>query len=510
LFFIGGMGQLDRQTVCSQATPPFQSKACVTHDRRRKTGVPPPMRKTFAAWLALLSPGAWVILVIAAASSLAVALWPVPRRTGTDFWIFARQHEPIYGPLTAQWNLAHPDEPLQVRVIQFYALERRLLSGFLSGTPVADLIEVERKVVGRAFTGPPDDVGFTDLTDRLRDEGLLEEFNGASLSPWTSHGRIYGIPRAIHPVGLAYRADIVEAAGIDMSQIETWDDFYRLLSPLMKDLDGDGRPDRYLLNFWPSAANSNLVETLVLQGGGQLFDEQERPVLNSDTNARIMATLVTWIAGPRRMCIDAPEQTAGGDQMRTNGTVLASLMPDWLAGSWKNFNPALAGKVKIIPLPAWTPGGRRTSVLGGTMLGIPRSTADFERSWRMAKYLYLTPASAESLYRNVCILTPVKSLWSLPVFHEPDPYFSGQKIGELFIRLAPDVPRRSSSPYTVPAIERLTSVLLSLRDYALNQNRFTVDELLPEAHRLLDGAQRQLAAQIGRNVFLSPPVASQP
>lgn len=468
------------------------------------------MRKTSAAWLALLSPGAWIILVIATASSLAVALWPVPRRAGTDFWIFARQHLPIYGPLAEQWNRAHPDQPLQVSVIQFYALERRLLSGFLSGTPVADLIEVERMVVGRTFTGPPGDTGFTDLTDRLRQEGLMEQINGPAFSPWTSHGRIYGIPHDIHPVGLAYRSDIVEAAGIDMAQIETWDDFFRLLSPLMKDLDGDGRPDRYLLNFWPSAANRNLVETLVLQGGGHLFDEQERPVLNSAVNARVMATLVTWIAGPRRMCIDAPEQTAGGDQMRTSGTVLASLMPDWLAGAWKNFNPALAGKVKIIPLPAWTPGGRRTSVLGGTMLGIPKATPDFERSWRMAKYLYLSPASAEALYRNVCILTPMKSFWSLPVFHEPDPYFSGQKIGELFIRLAPDVPRRSSSPFTVPAIESLTDVLLSLRDYALRENRFAVDELLPEAGRLLDGAQHGLAAQISRNVFVSQPGAPAP
>ncbi|HWA08368.1 MAG TPA: extracellular solute-binding protein [Opitutaceae bacterium] len=463
------------------------------------------MRKMFAARLALLSPGAWVILALAASSSVAVALWRVPQRTGTDFWIFARQHLPIYQPLADQWNREHPGQPLHVSVIQFYALERRLLSGFLSGTPVADLMEVERMVVGRTFTGPPDDVGFTDLTDRLRQDGLLEKLNGPSLSPWTSHGRIYGIPHDIHPVGLAYRADIVEAAGIDMTQVETWDDFFRLLSPLMKDLDGDGRPDRYLLNFWPSPANRNLIETLVLQGGGRLFDDDGRPVLNSEANAHIVATLVTWLAGPRRMCIDAPEQTAGGDQMRANGTVLASLMPDWLAGAWENFNPALAGKVKIIPLPAWTRGGRRTSVLGGTMLGIPKTTADFEQSWRMAKYLYLSPASAEALYRNVRILTPVTSLWSLPVFHEPDPYFSGQKIGELFIRLAPDVPHRSSSAFTVPAIERLTGVLLSLRDYALQENRFTVEELRPEAHRLLDEAQREIAGEIARNVFVSQP-----
>ena len=96
---------------------------------------------------------------------------------------------------------------------------------------------------------PPDieDVGFVDLTERLESEGLLETINRPSFAPWTSRGRIYGIPHDVHPMLLCYRADIIEGAGIDMSKIETWEDFARELRPLMHDLDGDGRPDRFLL-----------------------------------------------------------------------------------------------------------------------------------------------------------------------------------------------------------------------------------------------------------------------
>ena len=102
-------------------------------------------------------------------------------------------------------------------------LQRRLLSGFLSGTPLPDLVEAYVQIVAQAFKGPLEDVGFVDLTDMVRAEGLTSR-SMRRLLPWTSRGRIFGLPHDVHPVLLAYRADLVEAAGIDVAAIETWDD----------------------------------------------------------------------------------------------------------------------------------------------------------------------------------------------------------------------------------------------------------------------------------------------
>ena len=76
------------------------------------------------------------------------------------------------------------------------------------------------------------------------------------------------MPHDVHPVLLAYRADLVEAAGIEVAAIETWDDFVRLLRRLVRDVDGDGYPDHYLSNFWET--NPELIESLMLQAGGAL------------------------------------------------------------------------------------------------------------------------------------------------------------------------------------------------------------------------------------------------
>lgn len=448
-----------------------------------------------------LSLGAWIILAAAGVSAVAYLAWPAPNRTGREFWLFSPPNEGPYQRAATEWNAVHlaPTDQLNVSLIHYQALERRLVAAFTAQAPVADLVETESHAMARAFAGPVADVGFVDLTDRLRAEGLFEALNRPSFSLWTSRGRTFGLPHDVHPCLLGYRADIVEAAGIDLTQIETWDDFRRALAPLIQDFDGDGRPDRYLLNFWEN--NLDLIEVLLLQAGAQFFDTEGAPQLATELNARTLAALVSWVAGPDRFCVDAREFTAGGDRMRVEGTVLASILPDWLAGTWKSYIPGLRGKVKLIALPAWERGGRRTSVTGGTCVGVTKAAPDFERAWAMAKHLYLSPRVAEAHFRATCIISPVKAFWELPFYHEPDPFFSGQKVGELYIRAAPNVPDRNSSPFLSLVKERMMAILVTLKAHAVAHGRFDAAALLPEARRLLADAQQDIGRRVARNVL---------
>lgn len=467
----------------------------------RSFPAPLPMRSKLSQWFGHLSPGGWLILLLAVGSSVLIVARGDSEREGMPFWIFSRHHHVTYQPIVARWNEENPDRRVDMLLLQTLALERRMLSGFMSGTPVADLIEAERLMASRSFTGPIDKVGFFDVTDRLREEGLLEIINEPSFAPWTSRGRIFGIPHDVHPVLLAYRADLVEAAGIDVSRIETWEDFRREMAPLMADANGDGRPDRYLLSGWSST--QHFVEMMILQADGLLFDEDDRPTLNHPRNAFVLATLATWVAGPNRICAEVAELTAAGHRSRLDGFVVATPVPDWMIGVWKQDVPGLAGKMKLMPLPAWEPGGRRTSVWGGTMLGVAKTARDPEAAWAFAKELYLSAELADDLFAGVSILTPVKKHWDRPIFHRPDPYFAGQQVGTKLIEQAPHVPRRSSSPFGAFAIERLTGVATTLHAYADRERKYTVEELLPEARRLLDLAQRDIEARVARNPFLA-------
>lgn len=448
-----------------------------------------------------LSSGLALIVILAAVSTTLVLLQPAEPQDGLHYWTFDRSHAQVAADTAAGWNQRHPDNPMRVITLTGPTLLTRMLSGFYSDTPLGDLIEVERSQIGQVFAGPVSDIGFVDLTDRLDAEGLRDLINAPSLSPWSMHGRIYGLPHDVHPTMLLYRSDLVEAAGIDVNGIETWDDYFRALRPLMRDRDGDGRPDTYLLNTSPTNLGNH--EVMLLQAGGGLFDKTGQPTLNSEINVQTVARLVVWLAGPNRMTADAAIAGPSAIKLANEGYMLAFIAPDWLAGAIRKELPNLAGKFKVMPLPAWSRGGRRTSVLGGTMVGLTKASRHPDEAWDFAKHLYFAPETARRLYATYCIVSPIKANWALPCYDEPDPYFSGQPVGRLYLNLAGDVPERISSPFYAAAGSILNAAMVAICRQVDAQGITDPKVIEPEVRSRLDAAQAEMRQLMQRNVFLS-------
>ncbi|MFO0832575.1 MAG: extracellular solute-binding protein [Phycisphaerales bacterium] len=444
--------------------------------------------------------GLIVMVVLAVFSTAAAIAFPAHDRAGSRMWVCARLHHDIYVPAVDDWNKTHPLQ-INMTLLGTQAVEQRMMSAFMARTPTAELVEVERRPAARAFAGPIDSVGFLDLTDRLRREGLLDKINPPSFTPWTSRGRIFGLPHDVHPVMLGYRADIVEAAGIDVSQIETWDDFARVLGPLMRRPDGSKRDDRYLINMWDAGAHIDVIEMLTLQAGGGLVDERGVPMLDNPANARVLAHTMSWAFGPDRIAADAPYFAASGNQLLIDGFVLASFVPDWMCNIWRKEIPQLSGKVKVMPLPAWEKGGRRTSVWGGTMLGISRDAQNPDELWEFAKHLYISPECSRALLEKGDIISPVRDFWNDPVYDKPDPYFSGQPRSRLYVNLAGELPPRYNSPFSALALLRMQACMTRVAAYARSSGNGTYENLLPEAERVLREAQADIMQHVRRNRF---------
>lgn len=453
---------------------------------------------TLLLGLRSLSAGIVVILVLLAVSGVALT-WSRPQYSPQlEMWMFSPEHRAMYEPvlkaLAEDGNIA-PD----ISLMSPGALKGRMMSGFFGGLATADLIEVERAGVGAAFMGPVDAIGFRDLTDQLTDLGLLDAFNPPSLSPWSVNGRVFGLPHDVHPVMLAYRGDLVEAAGIDLEQATTWDAFFELLQPMMADENNDGQPDRYIMSLWVTQQDN--LELLVMQGGGRLFADDGTPTMAMDRNARLLAHIVSWCAGSDRVVTDIDEFSAAGHQARVNGDAIAYLCPDWMCSVWKLSVPAIGGKMKLMPLPAFEPGGRRTSVRGGTMLGFPKTSTKPDLAWEVGMLLYTSPEAARALYREVDIITPFRTLWQDPIYDEPDPFFMGQKKGRMYIELAPDVPVRTSSPYNQIAVFELRDAAVNLLNWANERKVTDPAEMFNQAMVLLQRAQTNVVRQMSRNAF---------
>ncbi len=442
--------------------------------------------------------GLLVIIGIAAVSSLLVALRPETRPEGRVMWTFIRHRVPVYEQVIGAWNL-EGRESVRIELVEFGALTRRLLSGFVSGTPLADIVEIERGIAAALWRGPLEAVGFVDLTERLHAEGFYARINAPSFSPWTNRGRIFGLPADVHPVLLCYRADVFEAAGIEVGALDTWEKFFAATRGLVRDLTGDGRPDQYVFELQESDGTTAAV--LMLQAGGELFDTRERPALNSPVNVRVLARLAEWASGPGRVTGDLDLFTGAGHQLRVRGYVLSWLVPDWRSKHNELYAGELAGKLKLMPLPAWEPGGRRTSCWGGTMLGFPKSSPTFAENWEFAKRLYLSRELAVRSWREFGVVTPMVEFWDDPVYDEPSAYYSGQPAGRLFLQQAPAVPLRSSSPYYNMAVREVGSALAAVVRASNARGGLSAAELEPLTRAALDRAQGVVERQMRRNRF---------
>lgn len=408
--------------------------------------------------------------------------------------ISAANHVDSYKEVLPRFEAKHGVK-VALNLVHSRALQTRLQNAIMAGAEVPDLVELQENHLAFFTRGPVKDVGFTDLTDVLTREGLRERLVESRLSLWMYQGRVFAAPHDVHPVMLMYRADIVEELGIDVSKLETWDDFVEVGRNVVKDLDGDGVPDRYMIDLPVSAAWGLLI--LLRQRDVSLFDENGNLTFNRPETVDTIIWYARQVAGKDRIAFECgwgqPFYKAMFD-----GLVLFYIAPDWRSYTTQMDAPGLAGKMKLMPLPAWTKGGRRTSVWGGTGLAITKASERQDLAWELAKELYFQPKELGKRFATTNIIPPLKDAWDLPEFREPNPYFSGQAIGAMYAKLAAETPVSWGSPYYREAEGQLSQVFLRAMERYRTRGESSLREFVQDE---LDRAEAYLNRVISRNVL---------
>lgn len=437
------------------------------------------------------------LLVLALSSTCALLLLggrDDPRRAALTFALFAPNHLPAYSRVTPAFERKHGLRVTFQRVPQ-RALQTRLQNAMLAGTDVPDIVELPEGALTFFTRGPLEDVGFLDLTERLEREGYRRRLVESRLSLWSSRGRVFALPHDVHPVMLAYRADLVEALGIDVNRLTTWEEFTAAGRRVVKDLDGDGVPDRYMLDL-PLAATWGIT-LLLRQRGVGLFDEQGRVAFNDPKTVDTIIWYLHQTVGKDRIAFECGEGQPLMKAMQ-DGLVLFYMAPDWRTFVIEQEGPKLAGKMKLMPLPAWEPGGRRTSVWGGTGLAIARRSPHVELAWEFAKLLYFDKNELGQRFLGTNIIPPLRDAWDLPEFKRRKPFYGGQALGEMFAALAPETPPSWNTAYSKTAEAKLNAVFLR----AVEHYRSHGDAVLKQTiESELSAAEHYLNVVMARNVL---------
>ena len=401
------------------------------------------------------------------------------------FATFTKEHAAAYRLALPAFEEANHCT-VQLQVVDISALKSRLQSAMLVGAGVPDMCEIQDGGMSFFSKGPLDDVQLVDLTDRLHETGLYDRLVKNRFSKWTSRGHIFALPHDVHPTVLAYRKDLVQQLGIDVNKLTTWDEFTRVGREVVtKDLDGDGVPDRYMLDL--PTDGSDIMPLLALQHGGTMFDADGKVTFDSEAFVDAICWYVKQIQGKDRIAFPAGWGQNLAEAMN-QGLVLFYFCPDWRTAQFEMDTPSLAGKLGLMPLPAWEPGGLRTSTWGGTGLLFPKRGRNFDLAWKLAMYLYYDSAQLGPRFAHTNILPPLMDAWKQPEFSQTSSYWN-VSLGQTFIPLATQVPANPSHPYYFEAISKLSTAFTrasqyyadhgeqGLREVTRNQLKESADEL---------------------------------
>ncbi|MCC7350083.1 MAG: extracellular solute-binding protein [Phycisphaerales bacterium] len=401
---------------------------------------------------------------VAIAAGALVMVRPSPRTPDLTVWTFAVEHARMYRdridglPSLVEQYEAATGRRVKVQLMSANALDVRLLSLIHSQShDVPDLVEIEIGSIGKYFRAPLRGVGLLPLNDLLREGGLDGQIVPWRLAPWTKDGVIFGVPHDVHPVGLAYRKDLFDEAGIDPARAKTWEEFQAMGVRFQRFWRERGIERRWAMEL--PGASVDALRMMLQQRRIHLLGPDNSVHLDEAGVAKTVVFYARLVAGEGKIGEDASAGEVGFAKDLARGELCSLLMPDWRVGYLREYAPELKGKLAMMPLPRFEAEDAPTATWGGTMMGIVKNGSDPNRAWDLLRFLQFSPQALKARRQTSDILPPLKMAWDNSAYHRPDAFFGGQKIEELYVELAGQIPPSYSSPFAVLASAHLSAIL---------------------------------------------------
>ena len=258
------------------------------------------------------------------------------------------------------WNATHPD--VQVRYSEVVGGNRGTYQAYanqLKAGTAGDLGMVEygnlpsfRLQNGLANIGPCQPV-----VDGI---GRYPDWTRTQIS-FGEQGAVYGVPQDVGPLGLYYRKDLFDAAGITAPT--TWDEFAKAAAVVQ----GKGA---FIADFMPD--QPAWFTALAWQNGARWFSQDASGawrVSITDEKTRQVADYWQKLISAKQVNI-VPGIGNVEWQALDAGQEWALIGAPWTAKLLSANAPSTAGKWAVAPLPQWTPGAN----VGGSTPTRPRSS----------------------------------------------------------------------------------------------------------------------------------------
>ncbi|MEU1283407.1 sugar ABC transporter substrate-binding protein [Kitasatospora sp. NPDC005856] len=366
---------------------------------------------------------------------------------------------------------AHPGTTVEVVDIGYDNAYDKITVGLGAGSGLPDILTVEGHKLPTYIGNFPN--ALVDLTSRAA--SLKSQYPQASWRTVTdAKGRVLGLPWDSGPCALFYRRDLFQQAGIDPAGLATWDD-YVTAGTALKAATG-----RKLLIL---DAKQDSMFAMLLQQQGQRWFVDGKVAVATPTAERALTLLKRLVDHD---LVDFENGWDGLVSATHDGKAATTPTAAWWDGTLTAEMADLSGKFGVVPLPAFTPGGTRTSNTGGSTLCVTAQSGNPETAWAFLSFLLADKANQASMMEHEGLFPAYLPALDDPYFQQPAPYYGGQPAMQLFAGLT----------RAIPAVE-----LTADDSKAADIVTIAVNEVLhngADPGTVLRSAARQIATATGR------------
>lgn len=335
-------------------------------------------------------------------------------------------------------------------------MKQNLLLSLNAGTGAADVVLMEDFWAPRFL----DTGGFVDITDRVEEH--YDKFLEFKWDPIEMNGKYYGMPWDIGPVGLFYRRDLFEEAGLESDpeavaeMLSTWEKYYQVAEEIKSETG------TYMLAYGKSNYDNRMFQNMLQQQGLGYFDKNGEVLID---NPQVIETAKyinqMW---ENDLALDAAEWTTGWYAAIETGEIATIVSGSWLGGFLKGWiAPEHDGVWGVVPLPAWEE-GVRTANNGGSSLYITNQAENVDNAFKFIEYALTRNEPQLTMYESQDLFPSLTSTYDADLFSKPDPYFGGQKQRQTFAELAEEI---TPFYYTTDFDEAATYVSNAFEEIAL-------------------------------------------
>lgn len=311
----------------------------------------------------------------------------------------------------------------------------KLIAQAVAGRGTPDVAGLEIGQFARLLNGDLASELLVDLSDVAASSG--DDLITARTAPFSKDGKLFALDSDT-PLAIYYhREDRFRALGIP-TDFTSWEEFSSIGTPIS---------EKKGISFGALATGTDLPQVVqgfqipLVQRGGNLFNKNGELTIETPEAEEVLTFLSKSLQSGFFTSV-SDYYGAGMQAALKSHNLVGVAMPSWYAAYGIQPNvPEQKGKWRIRALPAFSGGGSRTSVGGGTGFAAIGGKANSLAAVDLIKDAYLSKPQQVERYKQLGYLPTLRSVYNDPeLLGMGNDYFGGQRLFEIYNDIIDDVP----------------------------------------------------------------------